>query len=89
MFKNAKRVTRQRHWSWNSDFYDFWDEFVKKWFLTRPKKTDKLELAFSFLGGFYFDALPEPYLGSHKKAKVVIINYNPGLSDSDDKCKFF
>ena len=89
MSKNTHGVASPMHWSWKSDFYDFWDEFVKNWFLTRPQKTDKLELAFSYLGGFYFDALPEPYLGSHKKAKVVIINYNPGLSDSADTCKFF
>ncbi len=89
MSKNTPRAASPMHWSWKSDFYDFWDAFVKNWFLTRPKKTDKLELAFSYLGGFYFDALPEPYLGSHNKAKVVIINYNPGLSDSADTCKFF
>ena len=88
MFAHTKKITVQNYWSWETDFYDFRDNFVKNWFKTRPKNTDELELAFSFLGGLCLDALPEPYIGSHKNARAVVVNYNPGLSEPEDYSKF-
>jgi len=78
------RVLSQ-YWQW---YYDFWDKFVKDWFEQCPNKpSDEVSQAYKgCVGALNFDELPEPYYGTPEKGvKAVIINLNPGMSQTDER----
>ena len=71
---------------WNQ-YYQFWDEFVKRWYDSGANPTDKITQLFKKASEgskdteLNLDELPEPYLGNPDKGvKAVFINLNPGMS---------
>lgn len=75
--------------NWESDFYSFWDDFIKKWWDAKAEPQDAVTQSFHRECGICLDELPEPYLGSHSEAKAVVINYNPGRADPNEKVKYY
>lgn len=71
---------------WNKDFYEYWDAFVKMWHKNNALPKDELTKSFVYR---YLDELPEPYVGYHENAQLVVINYNPGASGEDEVGKLF
>lgn len=72
--------------NWEKDFYGYWDAFVKEWHDNKALPSDEVTKAFVYR---YLDELPEPYIGSHKDAQMVVINYNPGASSEVEAGKFY
>ena len=73
-------MTNNDYWD---EYYGFWDKFVEDWFNQRPNDpTDVVSREYKrCVKDLNFDELPVPYLGDHNKAKAVIINLNPGMSE--------
>ena len=70
------------------EYRDFWDRFIAKWFDERPNEpTDKdTQVIKRWVKKLNLDELPEPYLGAPEKGvKAVIINLNPGMSQTDEE----
>ena len=70
------------------EYHDFWDKFVKDWFEQCPNEPlDEVSQAYKrCVGALNFDELPEPYYGTPEKGvKAVIINLNPGMSQTDER----
>lgn len=72
-----------------SKYRDFWDHFVKEWFEKRPDEpADQYSQAIKRCVGDEFDELPEPYYGTPDEGvKAVIVNLNPGMSQTDDDAR--
>lgn len=75
--------------NWNKEFYDQWDRFVKNWWDANAQPSDSVTNGFKKGRHLDLGELPEPYLGSPQGAKVVIINYNPGMSAPNEDTKFY
>ena len=80
-----------QYWKW---YYDFWDDFVRSWFEERRGNlvcTEYRNVANEYrkcVKGLNFDELPEPYYGTPAKVvKAVIINLNPGMSQTDERAE--
>lgn len=78
-----------QYWKW---YYDRWDDFVRSWFEERrgnPICTEYSSIANKYrrcVKDLNFDELPEPYYGTPEKGvKAVIINLNPGMSQTDER----
>lgn len=79
---------------WNQ-YYQFWDEFVKKWYDSGANPTDKITQLFKKASEgskdteLNLDELPEPYLGNPDKGvKAVFINLNPGMAQKGSYGKY-
>ena len=78
-------MTSEIYWK---EYYSFWDKFVKDWFEQCPNEpSDEVSQAYKVcVGALNFDELPEPYYGAPEKGvKAVIINLNPGMSQTDER----
>lgn len=68
-------------------YYDFWDDFLRRWFESGAKPEDEITRYYDCcVSGLNLDELPEPYLGKpHDDVDAVIINLNPGMSQVDER----
>ena len=79
------QISSKNYWE---EYRNFWDSFVEQWFNQRPNEpTDTNTQAIKrWVKELNFDELPEPYLGvPDKGVKAVIINLNPGMSQTDEQ----
>lgn len=95
---NKEQTVYDIQWNGWTKFYGDWDRFVSDWFESGTKPTDSLTQALESIGAFqrtdvgtWLDRmeLPEPYYGSGKTAKCVVVNLNPGASCNGETEKIF
>ena len=62
-------------------YSEFWDDFVKHWFLSGANPRDSVSELYREVVDFNADELPEPYLGNPEfGVDAVFLNLNPGMS---------
>jgi len=68
----------KKYWK---QYSEFWDEFVKHWFLSGANPQGRVSELYSEVVDFNADELPEPYLGDPRNGvDAVFLNLNPGMS---------
>jgi hypothetical protein len=71
------------------NFIDFWDDEIRAWFALNGNPTVNCQKWQKIIHNIHPELMPEPYWGNPEESSVVVINYNPGSSetvDEDDPC---